>query len=109
MVQDALLAQAILDAQEAPPCTVRREDLATVKPFQSTAALNRVRQSIGGTTASGESLVDALVQSRWLNGEQPHDYVSLYMRWLVNDAHQALKSGNPSDATWPLSELEELT
>ena len=27
-------------------------------------------------------LAQELVAARWLNGEQPYDYLNLYMRWL---------------------------
>lgn len=108
-VQDALLTQALKDAREVPPCTVRRGDLASVKQYQATAALTRARHTLGAESVDSEILANELVEARWLNGEQPYDYLNLYMRWLMNDAHAALKSGNPGESTWSLSELEGLT
>lgn len=108
-VQDALLTRALKDAREVPPCTVRRGDLASVKQYQATAALTRARHTLGAESVDSEILANELAEARWLNGEQPYDYLNLYMRWLMNDAHAALKSGNPGESTWSLSELEGLT
>ena len=107
--QDAILTRALNDALEIPPCTVRRGDLATVKQYQATAALTRARHTLGAESVDAGVLAKQLIDARWLNGEQPYDYLNLYMRWLMNDAHAALKAGNPSEATWSLSELEGLT
>ena len=108
-IQDAILTNNLIEAKEIPPCTVRRGDLASVKPYQATAALTRARHTLGAESVDAKILAQELVAARWLNGEQPYDYLNLYMRWLMNDAHAALKAGNPSEATWSLSELEGLT
>lgn len=106
--QDSSLTKSIIEYGEAPVCTVNRSDLATVKPHQAVSVFNRVRQAVG-KTKSLQDTAQYLVLSRWLGNTAPRAYVTSYMEWLLSDAHTALREGDPLRATWPLTELEDLT
>ena len=110
VIQDSTLHKAIVGSGEAPPCTVSRDDLATVKSFQSTSLINKFRQSLGGEVPlSVDQSRDTVYAARWLGADQPFTYISTYMKYALADAYAELHVGNPQGSTYPLTELERMT
>lgn len=105
--QDAALTRAIHDAREVPPCVVRRENFAHVKPAQAVTVFEHVRSYLGEVLAPSTAHRQ-LIESRWLGTETPTTYMHTYMAWLLCEADVALRNGNPLDAVWPLTELEDV-